>query len=114
MVLTVAVDFDGVLNTYSGWRGEEELFEPRVGVELFLSELSEDFEVVVFTCRDKRLVWDWIVRHGLSLYVSYVTNTKPRAFLYIDDRGYQFDGDFGRALRVARSFRTYWEEDSCG
>lgn len=112
MVLNVAIDFDGVLNTYDGWAGEDELFEPRVGVGYFLARLDETYNVVIFTVRKPRLVWDWLVEYNLSQYVSRVTNKKPKAFVYIDDRALKFDGDYDEIIREVGCFTAHWEPNS--
>ena len=112
MVLTVAIDFDGVLNTYDGWNGVDDLFEPREGVWHFLALLNEKYDVVIFTNRDTFKVWEWLVEFRLAEYVSRVTNVKPRAFVYVDDRALKFDGDFDSALREIGCFTTHWEPSS--
>ena len=111
-MLKVAIDFDGVLNTYDGWVAEHELFEPRRGAGLFLARLDEKYQVIIFTVRKPRLVWDWLIKHNLSQYVYQVTNKKPRAFVYVDDRGLKFNGDYEEILNEIDSFTTYWEPDS--
>jgi len=111
MVLNVAIDFDGVLNTYDGWAGEGELFEPREGVWHFLARLSEKYDVIIFTVRKPLFVWEWLVEHNLAEYVSDVTNVKPHAFIYVDDRGYKFNGDFDEVLRDIGTFTTHWEPE---
>lgn len=109
MVLCVAVDFDGVLNTYDGWRGRYELFEPRLGAGLFLSRLNEKYDVVVFTNRDVDSVWRWLEEYNLVCYVKDVTNVKPRAFVYVDDRACKFVGDYERTLEEVNNFTAHWE-----
>ena len=109
MVLNVAVDFDGVLNTYDGWAGKHELFEPKRGVGLFLSRLDEKYNVIIFTRRNPVDVWAWLDRYNLSPYVSHVTNRKPMAFVYIDDRACKFEGDYDEVLDEVDTFTTHWE-----
>lgn len=111
MVLNVAVDFDGVLNTYDGWNGRYDLFEPRRGVSEFLSKLDEKYDVIIFTRRNPSSVWGWLDEHGLSIYVRHVTNHKPKAFVYIDDRGLKFEGDYDSILEQVDSFHTHWEQN---
>ena len=112
MTLNVAVDFDGVLNTYDGWKGEYELFEPRRGVGFFLSKLDEKYNIIIFTNRKPQSVWRWLEDYNLACFVKEVTNTKPRAFVYVDDRGLKFEGDFDKTLKIIDSFTTHWEPDS--
>lgn len=111
-MLRVAIDFDGVLNTYDGWAGKDELFEPRKGAWYFLSKLDEKYEVIIFTNRKPSMVWDWLIKYRLAQYVSKVTNNKPRAFVYVDDRGLKFEGDYEDTLEKIDVFTTHWEPNS--
>lgn len=112
MALNVAVDFDGVLNTYDGWRGPYDLFEPRKGVGLFLAKLDEKYNVIIFTNREPSHVWGWLEEYNLAVYVHRVTNKKPRAFVYVDDRAYKFEGDYDKAIEDIDVFTTHWEPNS--
>lgn len=107
--LTICVDFDGVLNTYTGWQGENELYEPKEGVKEFLSRLNEDFKVIIHTARDPKKVIDWIEKHGLINYIYDVTNKKVPAMVYIDDRAIKFKGDYDLTLFELSQFKTHWE-----
>lgn len=107
--LTVCVDFDGVLNTYKGWRGEDELYEPRDDTALFLAHLADQYRVVVFTTRNCARVRTWLEKHGLYHYVAEVTSLKPPALAYVDDRAIQFNGDCGDVLVQLAGFRPHWE-----
>jgi hypothetical protein len=51
----------------------------------------------------------WLVRHGLSEFVWLVTDKKPAAFVYIDDRAICFDADFERAIEQIGAFKAHWE-----
>lgn len=111
-MLRVAVDFDGVLNTYDGWDGEYNLFEPRRGVGLFLAKLDEKYDVVIFTNRKPELVWSWLIEYNLAEYVTDVSNEKPKAFVYVDDRALKFEGDFDETFDMIDVFTTHWEPNS--
>lgn len=108
---TVCVDFDGVLNQYEGWRGEDHLYEPRSSALLFLAHLSDQFRVVVFTTRNCAAVRTWLERHGMFGYVAEVTGLKPPALAYIDDRAICFTGDYGAVLEAVSHFKPYWQND---
>jgi phosphoglycolate phosphatase-like HAD superfamily hydrolase len=98
MPKTVCLDFDGVMNTYTGWQGPDVLFEPRPGLREFLESLRQSgFEVVVLSTRN------------LNDLVKGVTDLKPPAVVYLDDRAVCFEGDFDAALRAVKEFRAYWE-----
>lgn len=71
--------------------------------------MKESFDtVVVCSVISPRLVLAWLVKHGLNEYVDKVTDRKPIANVYIDDRAVCFDGDFEKALEQARNFSPHW------
>lgn len=107
----VCVDLDGVLNQFDGWRGPDYFHPPRPGARDFLRQLHElGYEVIVFTVRWKPHVEQWLARHGLAEFVSEVTDKKPPAHVYIDDRAVCFRGDYREALELIPKFRAHWEE----
>ncbi len=106
----IFLDFDGVLNTYKGWNGENELFEPRAGSLEFLQSLATAYEVYIFTTRDREKVYKWMIRHNLCNYIKDVTNKKEPAYLYIDDRAIKFDGDYSKTLEDIEKFQPHWKE----
>ena len=107
---TVCVDFDGVLNNYTGWKGVTELYTPRDGAKEFMGELRKDYHVVVFTTRDNNLVREWLEKYNILF--DDVTSTKIGAVCYIDDRGLQFNGDFNETLNQLSDFKAHWEQDN--
>ena len=107
---TVCVDFDGVLNTYTGWKGEGELFEPQAGAEDFLVSLvTYGYRVVIFTTRPSERVWEWLCRYDINDFVDDVTSVKPPATAYIDDRSICFKGSYQAVLEELDGFKTWWE-----
>jgi len=114
---TIAVDFDGVIHQYvSKWTNSAEILDPPVpGAFAWLTKISEDFQVVIWTSRltcdedtetgwaevkrAERAIQKWFVDNGLSedLMASFEYWTspgKPHALIYIDDRGFRFEGRF--------------------
>lgn len=102
---TVAIDFDGPLHWYRhGWQDGTIYDDPTPGGFDAIRHLQETYAVVVFTCRDTFQVADWLTGHGIptaldlpgtSLFWNdrttvLVTNRKPAAIAYIDDRGIRF------------------------
>lgn len=106
---TVAVDLDGVLNLYSGWTGDERDFAPpRAAAREFTLALREKgYEVVVFTTRDVDLVEDWL--HANRIHADVVTNEKPKALVYVDDRAICFEGSFEGLVERIDTFKAHWE-----
>lgn len=107
---TVCVDLNGVLDLYTGWQGPEHWDEPRPGVESFLRNLNEQgFRVVVFTTRWEADARAWLEKHGLACWIAEVTDRKPAAHVFVDDRAVCFRGDFGETLEEILRFRAHWE-----
>ena len=107
---TVAVDFDGVLNTYDGWQGEDELFEPAPGVREFLDKLCEKYKVVIYSTRSFGKIAEWLAKHELLGHIDDVAHGKPRAHVYLDDRTVRFEGSFEKALFDIDHFEVWWKK----
>ncbi|OGU56269.1 MAG: hypothetical protein A2V66_07205 [Ignavibacteria bacterium RBG_13_36_8] len=89
----IAVDFDGVLHRYSrGWQKGEIYDEPVEGVKGALEKLTQNFELKLFTAREEtESIIKWLEKHGLRKYFTHITNVKPVAELYVDDRALKFN-----------------------
>jgi hypothetical protein len=102
---TVAVDFDGVIHAYSRGYHDGTIYDgPVPGAFGALATLMERYAVVIFTARDVHQVAGWMRTHGPDEVttewtppfwntrgVLLVTNIKPVAVAYIDDRGIRFE-----------------------
>ena len=117
MTLTVALDFNGVMNQYPGWGGSEELYEPREGLKEFLEDLRDsNYDLVLtgqsFATIDRRFqVFRWLMDHDLPDIPLAVE--KPTALCLVDDRAIRFDGDFTKTRAEISRFRKnelpYWK-----
>ena len=105
----ICIDFDGVLNNYKGYDGDN-LGTPRPGAKEFLEKLSKRFTVIILTVRRYSLVIKWLVDYNLWDYVQDVTSIKPAAVCYVDDRGINFNGDYDKAIKDINNFKTWWEK----
>ncbi len=106
----VCVDLNGVLDDYRGWRDPAHWDPPRPGAGDFLRELGlRGFRVVVFTSRWLDDARAWLAAHGLDRWVSEVTDRKPAAHVFVDDRAVCFRGDFGATLAEIARFKAHWE-----
>jgi hypothetical protein len=106
----VCVDLNGVLDLYRGWRSPEHWDPPRAGAGEFLRSLRDrGFRVVVFTTRYRDDARSWLDRHGLLAWVDEVTDKKPAAHVFVDDRAVCFQGDFEETLEQVLAFRAHWE-----
>lgn len=108
---TIAVDFDGVLHGYSrGWQGGVIYDPPKPGAGDALALLHQRFDLVIFTAREEATheqVWAWLHKYNLAAFIKEVTNRKPMAAVYIDDRAIRFTS-WDQALRMTR---TVLEDD---
>jgi hypothetical protein len=108
----VCVDFNGVLDRYEGWRGPNHFDAPRAGAREFLEALSErGYTVVVFTTRYAPDVWQWLLAHDLDSLVADVTDRKPAAHVFVDDRAICFRGDFSSTLEEIDVFTAHWGDE---
>ena len=105
----IYIDFDGVLNNYNGWKGNNELFEPQTGVKDFLNKLSLSYKIYIFSARNPLDIADWLIKHNLRKYISNITNVKNPAYAYIDDRAIRFDGDYSKILFELEDFKPHWQ-----
>jgi len=100
----IAIDFDGVIHTNSKGYHDGTVYDPpSPGTEKALKQLSQKYKIVIFTCKvksdrplingktGKDLIKEWLSKYNLLHYISEITCEKPRAILYIDDKGYRFN-----------------------
>jgi hypothetical protein len=109
---TVALDFNGVLDEYIGFPkdGIGTEYPPRHNVEAFLIALHRmNYKVVIFTVINTEAVWDWLRKYDLHMHIDEVTNSKPPAMAYIDDRAINFNGNYQDALNALKDFKAHWE-----
>lgn len=107
----LCLDFDGVIHSYtSGWKGEDKTPDPMVpGAMEFIIAASEFFTIAVHSSRSKTVSGmhamqefmrdNWIDagyddhRWQILKDIQWPT-TKPAAFLTIDDRAIEFNGQW--------------------
>lgn len=100
---TISIDFDGVLHAYrEGWKDGTIYDEPVPGAQEALAALCDaGNRLVISTVRDDHdAIMRWLIRHGLDSFIDEITNAKPIAWLYIDDRALRFE-DWPQAVRCA-------------
>lgn len=109
---TICVDFNGVLDMYTGWKGEKYTYPPRPGAREFLAKLKElGYTVVIWTAADEELVCQWLFDNDMYDVYDRITSEKIPALIYVDDRAVTFKGDFQQTLDQVVSFRTHWETE---
>lgn len=105
---TVAVDFDGVLNNYEGY-DPKDLKTPREGAKEFLETLYEKYTIIIYSTRDSTNIRHWLRKYHLDKYIREVTNKKPPAIAYIDDRAIRFNGNY-ESLLDNFTEKAYWQK----
>lgn len=120
-VPAVAIDFDGTLAKYHGWKGPSVLGRPRENAIWALRCFKYNgWDVEIFTNRDEvKYIWMW-VRKWAPCLVDRVNesresagkergrgkSSKPSVDLFVDDRSWETWGeelDWVRVMRVLES-----------
>ena len=111
---TIAVDFDGVIADYDGWKGAGVLGPPRKDVLEALRVLhAEGWKIIIHTTRGKQEISGYLAEHDIPHHEinrnsDYRTlGTKPVADVYWDDRALCYSGDARRDIEFIRRFRTW-------
>lgn len=116
---TVAIDFDGVIHSYSkGWYDGSVYDKPVDGTEEALLYLLDNYSVFIFTSRDVNQVLEWMNKNfpGISVEIIQdetfwnkegvigITNKKLPAVAYIDDRAIRFT-NWNETLELLESYK---------
>ena len=111
---TIAVDFDGVIADYDGYKGVGVLGAPRLDVRDALALLrAEGWKIVIHTTRGHDEVGEYLrsnhIPHDeINSNSDYRTQgPKPVADVYWDDRAVCYSGDARSDIDRIRSFRTW-------
>lgn len=109
LLKTILIDLDGVLNEYTGDYKPDYIPPMKVGADKFLEGLFGDYELKIFTAREKNLVAKWLQDNNIHQYISDVTNEKIPAWLIIDDRCLTFGGDYQKIISQIKSFKPWYK-----
>jgi hypothetical protein len=109
---TIALDFDGVIHKYTTpWTSPEEIPDGPVSgaLDAVKEYLENDLEVIIFSTRANTAggiiaILTWLEKHGFP--TLQVTAEKPRALVYVDDRGFHFGGVFP-AVSYVKNFKPW-------
>lgn len=128
---TVCLDFDGVVHSYkSGWKGYDVIPDPIVdgAIAFMLTMLAAGWDVCIHSSRSYQVdgflaMQKWLRKEAGSTWyespdgpgledVKFVAN-KPPAILYIDDRGWKFEGVFP-TKEFCENFRSWVQPGFAG
>lgn len=101
----VAIDFDGVIHLNSKGFHDGTVYDPPIegAIEAIKWFASQGLDIVLFTAKVKpdrplvngktgeELIWEWLAKYEINSYIKEITCEKPRAIVYIDDRGIRFE-----------------------
>ncbi len=100
---SICLDFDGVVHSYvRPWTTAEDIRDAPVpgAFEFINTAIAMGYHVVIQSVRANTLAGQkaiqfWLRDHGLEDWWKVrVTAEKPKALVYVDDRGYRFTGVF--------------------
>ena len=111
---TIAFDFDGVIHKYSrGWLDGSIYNDINIEVLLYMKELLKKYSVVIYSTRNPKQIIERLNKISIGLKyeeckdifwnklnVIGVSNKKPTAILYIDDRGYRYIPELSTELNI--------------
>lgn len=118
---TIAIDFDGVISKYDGWRGKGVFGLAIPGVVEAINKLKAlGFTIIINTTRlEVHQIKGYLLHHNIPYdYVNYnPENTKQDlhpskvlADIYIDDRAITFDGDWDSMVGKVCNFKVWWRK----
>jgi hypothetical protein len=110
----ICVDFDDTINDYPGWTSEGYSAvrgKPLPGAREGIRELRKlGYRVFVNSVRcgydgGQFAVEQYLLTH--DIVVDGVTEFKPPASVYLDDKGLTFTGDWSKAVQDVRKFKSW-------
>lgn len=122
--MTIAIDFDGVIHSYSrGWQGGEIYDPPVEGTREALTELrAKGWKIYIFSTRTNKIyhkndhppqeerMKTYLEEHGIP-YDKIWSFGKPMADIYLDDRALNFRGKWVDSLQEIKQFQV-WNRDA--
>jgi len=116
----IAVDFDGVINSYKGgWKGPTVTDDPVLSAIESINTLSDQgYKIIIYSTRAQTgegldTIREYLLKHsGNPAMVEgiEITDKKPIAHVYIDDRAITFNGDWKETLKQIEEFKPWMEK----
>lgn len=109
---TVVFDFDGVISTYeNGWQGVRVINdEPVEGIREVMLQIKEEYKIVILSSRcssekGREVLMDWLDEYAIPY--DEITDVKPKALVYIDDRAICFRGNTAFLYKEVQQFEPW-------
>lgn len=112
----LCLDFDGVIHSYaSGWKGADNIPDPPVaGAIEFIRRALDHFDVQIYSSRSGQegginAMQSWLFKYSDDARLVETIgwpDTKPAAFITIDDRALTFNGTWPR-IEDLKSFQPW-------
>lgn len=118
--MIIAIDFDGVISNYKGFKGKGVFEEPVPGSIMAIQCLSlSGHTIIINTTRSETwLVEEYLEKHKIPFnYINFcpenqrrhLSPTKVLADVYIDDRNVRFDGNWVATYDEVIKFKPWWK-----
>jgi hypothetical protein len=119
----VALDFDGVINSYkSNFVAVDVIPDPPVdgALDAIRDYLDFGLTVYIYSTRNewpegRQAIHDWLIEHGLEedrVNDLQIVSGKPIAKIYVDDRAWHFDGKFPSIDEIKYYRPWHWGSSS--
>lgn len=102
----ICIDFDGVIRDNTNDTQVEYMqTSPIDGSFRSIKKLeSQGYTVIIFSARDQDSIYQWLKAYYPPEYgkIPEITNVKPPAIAYIDDRAIRFENNWASILNYFR------------
>jgi len=119
---TVAIDADGTILNYDGWKGVGNFGEPLPGAREAIKELKQSgYSIIIFTTRgsDSDDLRRWLIKYdipfdglnqNLPTAPKNISDKKVIATVYIDDRAIPFEGSWKGMVEKVKAFKPWYQK----
>lgn len=117
--IVIAIDFDGVLASYTGFIAKDDVQEPNLEVVKTMKLLKEKgCRILIHSTRGDEFIRSYCEKFSIPMdYINHRPDKvgenpgKPVAFVYIDDRAICYKGQNAEELiSEIKNFKPYWRK----